>query len=149
MTLCETVTHWITSIDELINLLDSEFEALKQKNREAIENIATQKADKLAQFQTLEKNIHEQLALTISDSSLSFSQKLSLACPTLCLDTLKQQANLLQQNNQRNGMLLQGMIRLNEYGLALLSGKSEGSTTYDAGGQVQQKQHSLSKLATA
>lgn len=143
MSACQLSAQWQQSFQALIDVLAAEFEALKQNNVEQIMPIIEQKSVLVAQTEQLEKQLLNQLSL--ADHKQLFDH-LSAHCQnTEALKVLTKQAH---DDNYRNGMLLQNMIRLNEYGLSILSGQAGQDKIYGAYGQLKSAEAQLT-LATA
>jgi flagellar biosynthesis/type III secretory pathway chaperone len=77
--------------------------------------------------------------LDIKDpTSVNFADIVQSHCPDAQLATdLRERSLQVQQSNNRNGALLQAMMRLNEQSLAIITGRTEEVTTYQATGQVK------------
>jgi flagellar biosynthesis/type III secretory pathway chaperone len=146
MALCHQAKLCLATVEQLLPLLASEFLALKEKNIDAIYDISEQKLALVQQLADQEKALLD--CLPASDVPDRLSEVLTNECGSELAQQLITTMNALQQSNQLNGMLLQGMIRMNEQALNLLSGKADATTTYGASGQKQHVTSQL-KLATA
>lgn len=148
MEVCNATQRWIIDMQVMIGLLDAEFSALKEKDQTNIIRLSQEKTALLAQIEHHEQTIFSALRAQ-EDEALHIFVQLSTLCgetPSKQLQTLAREA---QQANQRNGALLQAMIRLNEHALNLLTGKQAKVSTYSASGHIESSVSTLTKLATA
>lgn len=148
MTVCQLCDQWVEQLQAFLLTLESEFDALKSNQADLITQIAEHKLNQLNEISQTEQALKAKLpsieASQISAYLLTNCTE-SLACGRLV--TLTQS---IQQANQRNGMLLQSLMRLNTFGLNLLTGKVETGDTYGSSGQVKTATPLSSiKLATA
>lgn len=149
MTVCQLCDQWVEQLQTFLLTLESEFDTLKSNQAEAITSIAELKSRQLDEIIQTE---HSLKALLPKDTNIDqivdyLSQHCTSSGASSRLLTLTKS---IQQANQRNAMLLQSLMRLNEFGLNLLSGKIETGNTYGSSGQVKTGTPISSlKLATA
>lgn len=148
MTVCQLCNQWVEQLQAFLLTLESEFDALKSNQADLITQIAERKLSQLDEMSQTEQALKAKLpsmeASQISAYLLTNCTESSAAGRLLTL------TKSIQQANQRNGMLLQSLLRLNEFGLNLLSGKIDAGDTYGASGQVNTATPISSlKLATA
>lgn len=132
MSITSLYAQWLAAIQALIALLDQEFDALKARDIEQINQCTAHKTILVDQTQAYEQQLLAILNLKTSEQLLEY-----LRAQGDNVDQLTQLARQAHEKNQRNGMLLQSMIRLNEYGLGILSGKIGQDDTYSASGQLK------------
>lgn len=148
MTVCQLCDQWVEQLQAFLLTLESEFDALKSNQADLITQIAERKLSQLDEMSQTEQALKAKLP------SMEASQ-ISVYLLTNCTESsaagrLLTLTKSIQQANQRNGMLLQSLLRLNEFGLNLLSGKIDAGDTYGASGQVNTATPISSlKLATA
>lgn len=135
MTVCQLCDQWVAQLNRFLLTLEEEFVVLKRNEADAITSIAERKLQLLNQLSETERSL---LTFKNTSEDTSITQWLLSSCPNL--DSVKQLSALSEQiklANQRNGMLLQSLMRLNEFGLNLLSGKINSQDTYGASGQLK------------
>lgn len=140
----------MTSMDTMLVLLNAEFSALTQKENEAIVQTTQDKEALLAILTQLESMLL-QCAKETGFENKDLAQHIAKLCPNdIDAQTMRDLSKNVQLANRRNGMLLQSMIRLNEHGINLLTGKQPSVSTYSASGRKAASASSnLTKLATA
>lgn len=148
MRLCDATQLWISNMQTMLTLLDAEFSALKEKEQLAITRIAQEKEALLAVISEYERELLLQAQATGFDGQ-NLLEHLNHHCQELDTLAMRQLAGKVQHANQRNGALLQAMIRLNEHALNLLTGKQPKINTYGASGHIAPSGSTLTKLATA
>lgn len=150
MAICELVTTWVVSMEQVIKTLEDEFSALKNKQLDEITRIAHLKAEQVEALGYIETQLIAEIKTAGFDELSDFQRTINQVCPdTEATRAITALTRTAQQANQRNGMLLSSMIRLNEYGLNLLTGKVDFNKTYGASGQMNNTPSSTIKLATA
>lgn len=151
MAICDLVVTWVDSMKQVIATLEEEFLALKNKQLDDIVRIAHLKAEQVEALSAIEIQLITQIKAAGFEDLGEFEQTINQVCPdTAAAKIIAPLTREAQQANQRNGVLLSGMIRLNEYGLNLLTGKVDTNKTYSASGQMSNSTSpSTIKLATA
>lgn len=129
-------------------LLEAENAALRARDLDAILQTSEQKNQALLALSALEQDI----STTLGEVPANLAQTLADVChdPRLA-QSLRQLSSDIQQLNQRNGALIQSMIRFNENALALLTGQEKEAPLYGASGQSKPAARSSNpnKLASA
>jgi flagellar biosynthesis/type III secretory pathway chaperone len=148
--ICTLTQQWMTSMKTMLVLLDAEFLALTKKEHEAIIQ-TTRDKEALLSILTQLDNMLLQGAKETGFDNTALAEHIAKLCPNDCdAQVMRDISKNVQQANQRNGMLLQSMIRLNEHGINLLTGKQPSVNTYSASGRKAASLSSnLTKLATA
>ncbi|MBD3767298.1 MAG: flagellar protein FlgN [Gammaproteobacteria bacterium] len=136
MTVCQLCDQWVEQLQTFLLTLESEFDTLKSNQAEAITSITELKSRQLDEIIQTEDSLK---ALLPKDTNINqivdyLSQHCTSSAASSRLLTLTKS---IQQANQRNAMLLQSLMRLNEFGLNLLSGKIEIGNTYGSSGKVK------------
>jgi flagellar biosynthesis/type III secretory pathway chaperone len=148
MELCNTTQLWVANMRAMLVLLDAEFSALKEKKQEAILLTSREKEALLAELSAQEKNLLDSAQAT-GFTGHDLFEHIARHCGQEWAQSTLETSQQVQQANQRNGALLQSMIRLNEHALNLLTGKQPKVNTYGASGQIETSVSQLTKLATA
>jgi flagellar biosynthesis/type III secretory pathway chaperone len=147
MTVCQLCDQWVEQLQVFLLTLESEFDALKSNQAELITQVAERKLSQLDEIAQTERTLQLSVPDMQTDLLSYLLEHCSESASTARLLALTKE---IQQANQRNGMLLQGLMRLNEFGLNLISGKIDTANTYSASGQVNSSTPISSiKLATA
>lgn len=134
MTVCQLCDQWVTQLTTFLLTLEEEFVVLKRNEADAIATIAERKLHLLSQLSETESAL---LKFNDLAAGMSVTDWLLSACPhNPSAQQLSALSEQIQRANQRNGMLLQSLMRLNEFGLNLLSGKIKKQDTYGAKGQL-------------
>lgn len=148
MSICQLCDQWVDQLQAFLLTLESEFDALKSNQAELITQVAESKLQQLNEFSQTEKAL--QAAFPDIEANQLVQHLITHCSQHPSTKQLMQVSVEIQKANQRNGMLLQSMMRLNEFGLNLLSGKIDTGDTYGASGQVKSAASTKSlKLATA
>jgi flagellar biosynthesis/type III secretory pathway chaperone len=134
MSICHICDQWVEQLNAFHLTLELEFDALKGNHAELIMQTAERKMaqlDQLGQTETL-------LLSSLPELSMAqLSHHLLEHCPQKSdQPALLALIQKIKQTNQRNAVLLQSMMRLNEFGLNLLSGRIDTGDTYGSTGQV-------------
>jgi flagellar biosynthesis/type III secretory pathway chaperone len=148
MTVCQLCDQWVEQLQAFLLTLESEFDALKSNQADLITQIAERKLIQLDEISQTEQALKAKLPNVEASQIGAFL--LTNCTESGASSSLVALTKTIQQANQRNGMLLQSLLRLNEFGLNLLSGKIDAGDTYGASGQVKTATPISSlKLATA
>jgi flagellar biosynthesis/type III secretory pathway chaperone len=134
MSICQLCDQWVEQLQAFLLTLETEFDALQSNQPDLITQVAELKMIQINQIDHIERQLHAELPQLSSHQILSHIKN---ACQSHSADGLVSLSKTIHQLNQRNGMLLQTLVRLNEFGLNLLSGKIESSEVYGASGQVK------------
>jgi flagellar biosynthesis/type III secretory pathway chaperone len=135
-------------MERMTELLDAEFSALTEKEDAAIHRTSEAKESLLIELQQYEKQLLIEAKKTGFDG-IDLAKHIEKHCLEYNANNTLMLSKQLQQANQRNGALLSAMIRLNEYGLNLLTGKQNKTTVYGSSGHIESSVSTLTKLATA
>ena len=148
MSVCQLCEQWVNQLQAFHLTLESEFDALKSNQAELITQVAEHKLTQLESIRQTEQSLKSSLPNVAAEQINAYLIK--HCSETDAASRLLPLTQSIQQANQRNGMLLQSLMRLNELGLNLLSGKIDTGDTYGASGQVKSATPISSiKLATA
>jgi flagellar biosynthesis/type III secretory pathway chaperone len=134
MSICQLCDQWVEQLQAFLLTLETEFDALQSNQPDLITQVAELKMIQINQIDHIERQLHAELPQLSSHQILSHIKN---SCQSHSADGLVSLSKTIHQLNQRNGMLLQTLVRLNEFGLNLLSGKIESSEVYGASGQVK------------
>lgn len=135
MSLCQLCEQWVEQLNHFLLTLEDEFVVLKSSDADAIAITTERKKALLTQLSHTESAL---LQLRNSKEQTQIVDWLVSSCPDSA--SVKQLVGLserIKSANQRNAMLLQSLMRLNEFGLNLLSGKISTQDTYGASGQLK------------
>lgn len=148
MSVCQLCDQWVEQLNEFLLTLESEFNALKSNHADLITQVAQRKLSQLDGISQTERALQ---AVLPDIPASQIGAYVLIHCPqSIASSRLVPLTKEIQQANQRNGMLLQSLMRLNEFGLNLLSGKIDSGDTYGVSGQVNTATPISSlKLATA
>lgn len=135
MNACQLLTQWSEQLNAFLLTLDQEFEAFKSNQAERIGEVAHLKSNQLDLL------IQTEQALVACSTTKPEAGNLADWLTSICdqqtlISRIINVTQDIQRNNQRNAMLLQNLMRLNEFGLSLLSGKIKTHDTYGASGQL-------------
>lgn len=135
MNACQLLTQWSEQLNAFLLTLDQEFEAFKSNQAERIGEVAHLKSNQLDLL------IQTEQALVACSTTKPEAGHLADWLTSICdqqtlVSRIINVTQDIQRNNQRNAMLLQNLMRLNEFGLSLLSGKIKTHDTYGASGQL-------------
>lgn len=134
MTICQLCDQWVSQLTRFELLLNEEFDVLKHNNADSITQMAERKLQLLTQLSETESAL---MAYKTPVSDVKVADWLVSQCPnSASVQQLNHLSEQIQRANQRNGMLLQSLMRLNEFGLNLFSGKIKNQDTYGAKGQL-------------
>jgi flagella synthesis protein FlgN len=148
MELCNATQLWMTNMNVMLALLEAEFLALKEKENAHINRMAQEKEALLLVLSKQEIKLLD-AAYATGFTGEHLITHLSAHCGAETAEAVRTVGKQVQQANQRNGALLQAMIRLNEHALRLLTGKQPKMNIYGASGQLETSVSQLTKLATA
>ena len=136
------------SMQEMLTLLDAEFSALKEKEQASTLKITQDKEILLTKLMLLEANLLAASKETQFEGD-DLAMHLAQNCHEYSAQNIRELSKKVQHANQRNGALLQALIRINEQGMNLLLGKRANPSVYGASGQIETAPSQLTKLATA
>lgn len=135
MSLCQLCDQWVEQLNEFLLTLETEFVVLKSRDADAIVATAERKMTLLTQLSHTESALLKHLNSTEQTQIVNW---LMSTCPnSASVNQLIGLSERIKSANQRNAMLLQSLMRLNEFGLNLLSGKISSQDTYGASGQLK------------
>lgn len=138
----------MAGMTQMLDLLDAEFFALKEKEQDRTIQLTQDKANLLNHIASTEADLLARAQETGFDGQ-DLATHLARQCSQYNAEDIRSLAQQVQQANQRNGALLQALIRINEQGLNLLLGKNTTPNVYGATGQITSSPSQLTKLATA
>lgn len=148
---CDKAVELKTAFQQMIELLEREHSAIRTRDTDALSQLTTDKAQLAKNLELIGNTIIRELKLTVnSDNANKLVALIKAHCPQEGLsDTLREASAKVQQLNNRNGILLQSMMRINEQSLNILTGRPSKIDTYQASGQIKNdKTTSSNYLAT-
>jgi len=152
MPFCQRAQQLKASFERMNELLAQEHEALRAKDLDAIERISSDKNTQAQELDIIGKTMMREAGITAETSNdTSMTETIMIRCGDAQLAAdIKQLAAEVQFANNRNGVLLHGMMRINEQTLNIITGRSDKVTTYQSGGQLKSTgSYNPNTLATA
>jgi flagellar biosynthesis/type III secretory pathway chaperone len=140
---CDKAVELKKTFEAMIALLESEHQIIRSRDTDALSSVTHDKEELAKQLERIGQSLIRELRLS---SNTPDTDKLlalvSVHCandPTLA-QSLKESSAKVQELNNRNGILLQSIMRINEQSLNILTGRSERIMTYQASGQLKPEQ---------
>jgi flagellar biosynthesis/type III secretory pathway chaperone len=151
---CDKAVELKDAFLAMMSLLEAEHQAIRTRETDVLAEVTQQKAQLAKRLEILGQTLIRELRLS---ADMSDNNKLLALVGAHCQQqhpqlakTLKESAEKVQELNNRNGILLQSVMRINEQSLNILTGRSERVATYQSSGQLKSEQSSSSTpLASA
>jgi flagellar biosynthesis/type III secretory pathway chaperone len=141
---CNKALELEKTFEAMIALLEIEHRVIRSRDTEVLSSITLEKEQLAKSLELQGYAIIRELRLTADTPT---SSKLVSMVEAFCGDSypdlaqnLKNYSEKVQELNNRNGILLQSMMRINEQSLNILTGRSAKVTTYQSSGQLKPTQ---------
>ena len=131
--------------EAMVALLESEHQIIRSRDTDALATVTHEKETLAKQLELLGQQLIRELKL--SDAIQNNTSKLLTLVDTYCsqddqtlAQSLRKLSAKVQELNNRNGILLQSVMRINEQSLNILTGRSTKPMTYQSSGLLKSEQ---------
>jgi flagellar biosynthesis/type III secretory pathway chaperone len=148
---CDKAVELNKSFEAMIALLEAEHKIIRTRDMDALVAITQEKETMAKQLELLGQILIRELKLSgDANSSAKLLDLVGAHCKTdsMLATSLKANSAKVQELNNRNGILLQSIMRVNEQSLNILTGRSAGVMTYQASGLLK-PEHTFSPTPLA